>query len=483
MSFRFSTPLHYRAKLSLAFLLVAIAAGCADSPDESALSLPNASSPEVAAAEPNGRGPEASPAPATIAPRQTSRLPAFYGASLATPLAPEVGVPLVEQPASDQSSIVRVFYGTNRRPNPRFGSDLNDLYGEERADLQFGVCAVSLPPSHSYGEIERPSVWRFEFEERPDRHVMLRQVQSVSESRFLQALRSVTADELRQDAFVFVHGYNNDFAEAARRTAQIKHDLNFPGPAILFSWPSRGDVIGYRSDRDQIEPTVPALTRFLTAVSERSGAKRIHVIAHSMGNEFATRAIARVAADAERAGRTTAVFDELVLAAPDIDATEFATTIAPFLTKGCNRCTIYAADHDVALATSRRYNRRPRLGQAGRYLVTFPTMPKLNVVDASKVDFDLFNLGHADFKDDLLGDVRGVLSGLTPDIRRLRPHRVATAWQFIPSAVQPVSYEQTRTASDDASVPPPATEEPPTEQAEDAEDAGLWASLAGWWPF
>ena len=395
----------------------------------------------------------------------------------ANPLATSLAVPRMKQSPTDRSAVVRIFYGTNRRERPDASRDWNDFYGSGRGDLQYGVCAVSLPPSHSYGEIERPSIWRFEFKEDSNRHVMLRQIRPVTEDRFTAALRSVTAEEDRNEAFVFVHGYNNDFAEAARRTAQIKHDLNFPGPAILFSWPSQGSARGYNRDREQITPSLPELTRFLQLIARDSGAKRVHVIAHSMGNEFATRALAQIGSEAIANGRPETAFDQLVLAAPDIDAAEFATRIAPYLRPSCTRCTIYAADHDLALAGSQRLNRTPRLGQAGRYLVTFPSMPFVNVVDASKVDFDLFNLGHADFSDELLADIRGVLAGLGPDRRHLRPHQIATAWQFVPSEFQPVSFEV------DEPDRPVRIDEPAETPVPADDEAGLWASVQSWWPF
>ena len=419
---------------------------------------------------------------------------------LTTSLAPQSASPtaaVVESVAPDfadlpeegAASVVRIFYGTNRQPTGRdFATDPNNAYGSDRGVLQFGVAAVSIPPTHDYGQIERPSVWRFEFRERADQHVVLRQIAPVSADRFSQALRSATGRSRDREAFVFVHGYNNDFAEAARRTAQIKHDLDFDGPAILFSWPSRGTTIGYGDDREQIAPTLPALTRFLALVAQQSGANRVHVIAHSMGNEFATRAIAQLSSQAQGD-----LFDQLILAAPDIDAMEFATVIAPYLYPACRRCTIYAADHDLALAGSRHYHRRPRLGQAGRHLVTFPAVPHINVVDASEVSFDLFNLGHTDFGDDLLADIRGVMHGLQPAGRKLQPHHVVqAAWRFEPGlsgeanpndAVQQVSHERQAVSrptveSEQSASPPPHA---PVKPAKPVESPSLWARFCDWW--
>ena len=464
-----------RTGCMVAALVLATLAGCGNDTAAVPAKLTESDesrSPAAAVIPPPDEAPSAEPMRQTRAVPQPLRMPLRH--SDAPPAEPQVA--LAEVPQSSGESIVRILYGTNRRPTGKsFVTAPNEAYGAEIGELELGVCAVSIPPTHGYGQIERPSVWRFEFAEHPGRHVMLRQIARVDPGTFAGSLRAMTAQSRSREAFVFVHGYNNDFAEAARRTAQIKFDLDFDGPAILFSWPSEGAAGGYAADRRKIAPTLPKLTEFLTLVAEQSGAERIHVIAHSMGNEFATRSLAEISTT-----RNADLFDELILAAPDIDAAEFATTIAPYLRPACRRCTIYAADHDVALATSQRYHRKPRLGQAGRYLVSFPATPHINVVDASAVGFDLFNLGHADFGDDLLVDIRAVMSGLNPSRRKLVPHSLQAAWRFVPGSVRPVGFESP------AEPPVPA---PPAEMPDDSADdvdpspepIGFWAKLSGWW--
>jgi len=38
-----------------------------------------------------------------------------------------------------------------------------------------------------------------------------------------------------KEIFVFIHGYNTSFEDAARRTGQLAYDLKFPGLAFFFS--------------------------------------------------------------------------------------------------------------------------------------------------------------------------------------------------------------------------------------------------------
>ena len=50
----------------------------------------------------------------------------------------------------------------------------------------------------------------------------------------------------RDQAFIYVHGFQTSFDQAARRAAQLAYDLDFDleadfrGVPMLFSWPSRG---------------------------------------------------------------------------------------------------------------------------------------------------------------------------------------------------------------------------------------------------
>jgi esterase/lipase superfamily enzyme len=52
----------------------------------------------------------------------------------------------------------------------------------------------------------------------------------------------------KKSAFIFVHGYNVTFEDAARRTAQMSYDLSFDGAPVFYSWPSQGSLGDYLKD-------------------------------------------------------------------------------------------------------------------------------------------------------------------------------------------------------------------------------------------
>ena len=127
-----------------------------------------------------------------------------------------------------EAQVVRVFYATDREPTG--STDPDEFFGGEYGDLSYGRVEVSILPGHRVGELERPSILRFEFREDPDKHVVLASIEALDEARFYRELAdSLTVAEERE-ALVFIHGYNVSFDRAARRTAQLATP-GFPGRA------------------------------------------------------------------------------------------------------------------------------------------------------------------------------------------------------------------------------------------------------------
>ena len=120
-----------------------------------------------------------------------------------------------------------------------------------------------------------------------------------------------------RSAIVFIHGFWTTFEGAAIRAAQIGCDLSVSGLMAFFSWPSRGTFRGYVHDIDAVEAAVPRLIEFLRGLAAIEGIERIHLIAHSMGNRGLLTALHDLFANAPP---PTPMFDQIVLAAADVDA-------------------------------------------------------------------------------------------------------------------------------------------------------------------
>ena len=167
-------------------------------------------------------------------------------------------------------------------------------YDGQRGELVRGVCSVTVPDTHQKGVVERPSLLKFEFKEDQQKHVVLTDVSELDIDDYYSQLQSSLAQSPDNDLLVFIHGFNVDFETAVRRTAQIAVDLPFRGVPICYSWPSQGSLVGYTVDENNAAWTAFNLRQFLLEIAEKSGARSINVVAHSMGNRAMTAALSQI---------------------------------------------------------------------------------------------------------------------------------------------------------------------------------------------
>jgi esterase/lipase superfamily enzyme len=349
-------------------------------------------------------------------------------------------------PGKQKHETVRVFYGTDR--NLTGSTYPKQFFGAERASLSLGFCDVSIPKNHQEGKLESPKIWKLEFRENPDKHVVLKSVEPAAGPEFLTTLRETIQNSIEVEqtpegeistggeAFIFIHGYNNSFEDAARRTAQIAYDLKFKGAPLMYSWPSqaKGTLWAYKEDARTAQWCEENVTLFVEAIAYESGARKIHLIAHSMGNRVLSRALKNISQKLDVSAETKPLFNEVILTAPDIDAQVFKDSIAPHIIQTANRFTIYSSSEDLALKASRVVNSfwHQRLGEGGSYLTVFPKYKQINVVDASDIDTNLFALGHSYHADNIsvLADVKQVFQGIPVGDRGLQTLLENLAWKF-----------------------------------------------------
>ena len=296
--------------------------------------------------------------------------------------------------------LVQVFYGTDRSYEQ--SRPVSARFGSGRGVIRYGTAEVSIPPDHRLGHLEAPSIPKFEFSEDPKKHVILQTIDVLPADEYFRQLGNAIQAAAGKSALVFVHGYNVTFADAARRTAQMTYDLQFPGAAIFFSWPSVGRAPDYPTDENNVQWSRPHLTQFLVDVLSKTNATDVYLIAHSMGN----RALADSVIEVETAHpELRAKIREIILAAPDIDADTFKDDIAPRIISAeasTTHLTIYASRRDEALLASKKFHGYPRAGDAGDLQIM---VTGLEYIDASSVDTGF--LGHSYY-----GDNRSVIADI-----------------------------------------------------------------------
>lgn len=315
-----------------------------------------------------------------------------------------------DHPVAGKFKAVTVFYGTDREPTG--DTNYSKYYGITTGDLRFGRLTVNIPATHQRGSIERP-FWFWSTDKQED-HMFILTLKPLDQNQFSN---EVKAHELRieaKDALIFVHGFNVPFEDAVLRTAQIANDTNFPGASFVYSWPSKGSPspTAYTQDAQTIEVSKPRLVEFLRIILKSTKAEKVHVIAHSMGTRLLTWALQDlltgrvVDASANRAGP---LFNQVLLAAPDIDARVFEGEIAPAIASKVERLTVYVSANDKALKEgSRRLSGFRRVGDSSDGPVI---VEGVDTIDASAVKTDFLGHGYIATDEPLLNDVRALVVG------------------------------------------------------------------------
>ena len=205
-----------------------------------------------------------------------------------------------------------IFVGTTRAEGAEgFGFDRSEATSFLRYD-------VAIPTDRAPGEVNWPPRSR-----KPDAKrdfLTLDQRNFASADDFSAALRAAMKLRGQTDAVVYVHGFNNTMAEGVYRVAQMHHDLEVPGVAVHYAWPSRGSALGYVYDRDSVLFARSGFVDLLDQV-EAAGAKNVVIVAHSMG-AFLTMEALRQVALREGRGALDRV-SGVVLIAPDLDLDVF----------------------------------------------------------------------------------------------------------------------------------------------------------------
>lgn len=228
-------------------------------------------------------------------------------------------------------------------------------------------------------------------------------MQTVARTDFHANLHDLVARSQARDIVVFVHGFNVSLEQAAARAAQIAEDMPFHGVMVAFSWHSAARTEAYLTDEALAERYFWNLAQFIADLRrDLEDDVRIHLLAHSMGNRVALRALNALAGAINPNGQPADLFAAaslsgrgfqsptdsgfrsvislsprqlqerfpdwgawrkgqlgsppiatLILAAPDVDVSEFRTFVEN-IRHISRRMVLYASDTDYALEASRR---------------------------------------------------------------------------------------------------------------------------------
>jgi esterase/lipase superfamily enzyme len=218
---------------------------------------------------------------------------------------------------------------------------------------------------------------------------------------------------------VIVHGYNIEFDEAARRTAQIGYDLRVDGITTFFSWPSRGRVVRYFQDEETVQLSERKFLEFIRHLSAVPEIDEISILAHSMGNRLLLGTVARLLHE-RTVGSIKAPIGQIILTAADIPSVGFHQEATSYLELAKKRVTTYSCTQDIPLRVSRFiHGGRDRIGLQPPVFV----YPQVDSISAG--DLDLYGLGHNYYAENapVIYDLAQLLHHDTAPDSRLRLER------------------------------------------------------------
>ena len=354
---------------------------------------------------------------------------------------------------------IPVLFATNRQ---RTGSDNpyyfygNQLIDEpDSKNLRRGIAVIKVPPIRDRGEVQRPG-WVQVILERITSHPLAHSVgiratpaadiltefsyaekiEELTTSDFGAALMIAVGKSKSKTAVLYVHGYANDFTDAAFRAAQIAFDLatpNYDHVPLMFSWPSDVGITGmdYDEARKRSLASGYDLARFLNEVAANTDIGTVHIIAHSMGAEVLGYAMIKLGVSEMGVVQVNKpvqpVFRQIVFAAPDVTPRIFEDVIEPAIRTN-HWITTYGATTDLPLWLSTLKNRQARTGSVSASARLPGCVDTVDVTAVAKK-----GLSHSTWAESprVLDDLRLVLrDGLEPSIRGLTKRRLLerTVW-------------------------------------------------------
>ncbi|WP_208347162.1 alpha/beta hydrolase [Pseudaestuariivita rosea] len=278
--------------------------------------------------------------------------------------------------AADTGQASPIFVMSTRQPDPDifFNTDRSD-------EPRYGKYTVVVPPERPAGQISYPTGT-------PDTNTQF-VLSGVDQYQDRSTFRQALSAELRlmprgkREATIYIHGFNNTFADGIFRIAQLKNDLGIPGVALSFSWASAASPLGYAYDSDSVLAARDALEEMIYEV-KRAGADEVFIIAHSMGSLLTMEALRQIAiAEKERPHE---MISGVVLISPDIDVDVFLSQVRRIGTLP-ETFVIFVSARDRALRLSARLT-----GQTSR-LGNLDDIEKIADVDVTLIDVSAFSDG------------------------------------------------------------------------------------------
>ena len=221
----------------------------------------------------------------------------------------------------------------------------------------------------------------------------------LSPDDFSESINSDIQNSNEASALIYVHGFNESYERSVIRASQISYDLAFPGSTFIFSWPARHSVTTYLGDLQRARDSERYFELFMSQILSTTSTNRIYIIAHHMGGRLVSAALKHMfSIQPSYKDRIR----EIILVAPDIEASQFTEQFTTFIGTENAPITLYASVNDPSLAVSKQFSTNRLAGDAVGQLVISANVETIN---AGTTDLSLN--GHSNYTDtsSILGDI------------------------------------------------------------------------------
>ncbi|MFV0335570.1 MAG: alpha/beta hydrolase [Tropicimonas sp.] len=360
--------------------------------------------------------------------------------------------------------MTRIYFASNRNvrhERSKSGNILGDRFNADGPQcFRVGEAEVVLsgddPKDDASWKVGRTQLYPEDLDSRGEAGAKLG-----SQRLFGELRKTLKAENM--DVIIYIHGFANSFQNSVQRAAALQELYSSEEQkvmVVMFSWPSNGRVQpawNYFSDREDAEASGLAMGRALARLvdflaelrredhaviveARRNGdvpdkarlrqcTRRLHVMAHSMGNYALRHALLKYANI--NGGQIDRVLDCAFLMAADEDNDALTLPLKlKRLDELSNRIFVYHAANDIALTISDRTKGMPkRLGSDGPENLD-RTSERVFALDCRKISDTALTHGRHQYyrlRDEAIADIRATLADIPqedrPGRQAVRPGR------------------------------------------------------------
>jgi hypothetical protein len=255
--------------------------------------------------------------------------------------------------------------------------------------------------------------------------------------RFIKTINGQMVGD-RKQIFIWVHGFDTTIHMNLQRIAEFRHFFGDAGAFIAYLWPSEHELTEYNEDKDHATFSVRSFRLLLEFLAAHTQVDEINILAHSAGSPIVVQTLRHMRLRSHHLApaivQEQTKIGHVVLAAPDMDLSEFINASLDGWFQVAEYVNIYTSPRDKALEMSEEIWEGTRLGSVEeatpleRLSLSRDTIATIDV-GATPTGF----LGHSYYRGDPMvsSDVLLALKfGLPAEQRGLVRRESDSYWEF-----------------------------------------------------